>query len=243
MSREINEQRNVWGTAGEFTVNAQRADLWAMDLSNVVRGLNAQIFENDTSGLDPLDDVPTYFVQSITLPELKVNAEAFRRESRPYMMPLNDEPVGEIKVRFYLENPTNPQGSVVYRLLDTWRAFVRGGRGAYSKEGVVPQLNSDFTLHYAFNTSITLYRGSSVPQFVQSSIFSPASGQTQPVQLSTGVTNDLIICSVYQLPGTWLSSFRLTELNYTTGNQLLLIEASLFADDVLDLTPDLNNLP
>lgn len=235
MGRDINEQRNLWGAAGDNTVNAQRADLWSMDLSNVVNGLNAQIGFGNTPGLAKLQSVPTYFIQSVALPELKVNAEAFRRESRPYMMPLNDEPPGDIKVKFYLENPTTPQGSVVYRLLDTWRAFVRAGRGAYSTEGYVDQVSFSQTLplRYAFDTALILYRGSAVPQIIDNLTAQDETNAHYPL----GATNDLKECGSFTLSKTWLSSFRVSELNYAQGNQLVLIEATFYADNIADTTP------
>jgi hypothetical protein len=260
----------LWGAQANKALNAQRADLWTMDLSNVVRSLNTQISTGGVSNLTNLQLLQPYFVQSVSLPELKVNAEPYRRDSRPYMMPVFDEPLGAITARFYLETPTSPQGSVVYHLMDTWRAFVRGGRGAYTREGNIPKLDANFQIQYAFNASLTLYRGCTVPEIIdyftgvgqeyygdKTAFIQEVDGIKDPdlkikrlnaLRTSAGlfddlgVKNDLEMCGLYSLEKMWLSSFKLTEFNYTQGNQLTLVEATFYADNIVDLSANTTNV-
>jgi hypothetical protein len=263
--KDCSYQANLWGVAGNKSPNAQRSDLWSMDLAGVVKGLNDQIKVDKEAKLTPVESVEPYFVQSVTLPELKVNAEPFKRDSRSYMMPMHDEPLGAITVKFYLETPRNPQRSVVYHLLDNWRAYVRGGRGPLTGERWVPSLGADWMLVYAFDVSLILYRGCSVPKVVDfyssstDDVIDSSNRQALAYELSKikdpvlkakrlqavyasgenqgyGVSNDLEKCGTILLESCWLSSFKLSDLNHQQGNQLVTIDATLYADNIRDLT-------
>lgn len=264
--RIVSEQRNLWGVQGRDAPNAQRADLWTLDLSNAVKSLNQQIRSQGATELSTLLPVETYFAQSVTLPELKVNAEAFRRDSRSYMMPMNDEAPGPISVKFYLETNVTPRKSIVYQLMDTWRAFVRGGRGAYTNEGFVPSLPSSWVLSYAFDITVSLYRGClnseveiidyftgvSAEYYGDKTAFMEEVNRIKDPELREkrlrslrtsaglfdplGIKNDLKRSSSYSLDKCWLSSFKLSELSYATGNQLVMIEATFYADNIRDVT-------
>jgi hypothetical protein len=234
-------------------------------LDSVVVGLHTQILNDAETNLELLFDVQTYFAQSVALPELKVNAEAFKRDSRPYMMPMQDEPLGAITVKFYLESPKKPQGSVIYQLLDTWRAYVRGGRGAYSQEGFIPTLDADWKLTYAFDVLVTLYRGCSSPQLIDyfSGVSASTYGHVQAAFMNevnnisdpdlkikkleslrigaglkdpVGIQNDLEKCGMFSLDKMWLSSFKISELNYQQGNQIVTLDATFFAENIRDVT-------
>jgi hypothetical protein len=264
--RIVSEQRNLWGLQGERSPNVQRSDLWTVHLDNVVGGLNEQIRADAETTLTPLQYVQTYFAQSVTCPELKVNAEPFRRDSRPYMMPMQDDPLGAITIKFYLETPTNPQRSVVYQLLDTWRAYVRGGRGAYTQEGYVPTLNAEWKLTYSFNVLVSLYRGCLNSEVELVDTFSGISKnyyndkralieelnalkdkdekkiRLESLRSSIGVTdppsltNDLKKCGTFCFDKMWLSSFKLSELSYQQGNQIVTLDATFFAENIRDRT-------
>lgn len=262
--RIVSEQRNLWGAPGEKSPNAQRTDLWTIHFDNVVNGLNEQIRADSSTTLKTLNSIQTYFAQSVTCPELKVNAEPFRRDSKPYMMPMQDEPLGAITIKFYLETPTNPQRSVVYQLLDTWRAYVRGGRGAYTQEGYVPALGADWKLTYSFDVLVTLYRGCLNSEVEMVDYFAGVGNEyygdksafireldelddpdlkkkrLESMRQSAGlvdppsITNDLKKCGTFCFDKMWLSSFKVSELNYTQGNQVVTIDATFFAENLRD---------
>lgn len=268
MSRIFN-QKNVWGAQGGL--DAQRSDLWQIDFTQVVRGINDQIRNGPNSKtavvetqIQPITStVEPYYISSVSMPTLKVKAEEYRRDSRPYMMPGFDESLPEIKVVFILETPTQVARSKVYTFLDTWRAFVRAGRGALGNERTVT-LNQYFKVGFKFPVSIILFRGNlnpvvnTIANMVTSEYYGTvddlandlASAKTQEeknkrIQQILGnagiftpynpIDNDLETCGLFQIEGMWLSGFKVTDLDYSKGNEITRIEASFFADNIRDL--------
>lgn len=174
--------------------------------------------------------------------------------------------MGAITVKFYLETPTNPQRSVIYQLLDAWRAYVRGGRGAYTQEGYVPTLNAEWKLTYSFDVLVTLYRGCLNSEVELVDYFAGVSNEyygdkrafieelnalgdddlkkkrLESLRISAGmkdpptITNDLKKCGTFCLDKMWLSSFKLSELNYQQGNQVVTLDATFFAENIRDRT-------
>lgn len=271
MSR-IFDQKNVWGSQGGL--NAQRADLWKIDFSQVVTGLNDQIRPSLTVGtqietdLEPIQStVEPYFISSVTMPTLKIKADEFRRDSRPYMMPGFDEPMSEIKVVFMVETPANGTTTKIYQFLEAWRAFVRAGRGGMSNERKVT-LGTDYKVKFRFPVTIILFRGNANPKIHQvseslGSLNSEYYGSVDQLNedlaglsdeeksarlksiLASGgvfgdvtfqsVENDLENCAVFQVHNMWLSSMKMTDLDYSKGNELVRMEAVFYADNIVDL--------
>jgi hypothetical protein len=150
MARII-EQTNVWGRSqGQ---EAQRLDLWVLDMTNAVKQIAEQLSVQ-------LPDIPGYFASSITLPELRIQPEVVRRDSRPYNMPSWDLPVDVVRVNFIMDaNPDRDQPAI-YQVLDSWRTLVRAGRGAMSTE-MSFHLNSNYRIDYNFDLLVYLLRGGS----------------------------------------------------------------------------------
>lgn len=266
--RVLVNQRNTWGSQGN-TDNPQRADLWIVDLNSVVFGLNTQIKANPNYGIDVLPDLPTYFAQSISLPELKVAAEVFKRDSVPYQMPVQDEPVGQTKITFIMDSPGAVSRSKIYQLLDTWRLFTRAGRTTFGAENAIP-LNDHYTVTHAFNIGVQLLRGASQPFITQISngvgndyfnninLFttkqqsvSPDLRQAQMDQIMdnvaqtdlVGVINDLEVCGHYILEQAWLSSFKISDLTYVNGNTIATIDAIFYCENLLDVLARAQGMP
>jgi hypothetical protein len=263
MAKIIAEQKNTWGSTGERSPNAQRTDLWAVSLKSVVDGLNNQIYQQGESvGLPLLDPVATYFAQSVALPELKVNADKFYRGSKPYMMPVYDEPIQAARIMFIVESPVKSKVSRIYSLLDTWRAFVRAGRGRMSTEGVNITLGTNFRIDYAFPIRLTLLRGehdldfytptdssnklagdrtelatelSPLPQDQRNKRIQQIMEAESQLELPTAST-DLQVSGEYELDKAWLSSFKMSELDYKQGNSFVTLEAMIFAENIRDVT-------
>lgn len=260
MARIIMDQRNTWGVSGKESPNAQRSDLWLVNMQSVVKGLNAQIQGSGDIGINILDDIPTYFAQTVDIPELKTNAEKYYRDSRPFMMPAYDEPLGNIKIIFYMDSPLQ-KVSKIYRLLDTWRAYVRAGRGAMSQEFAI-NLNENFRIDYAFPVSVLLLRGADTLNIIGAESFADSGVNSSSIatnfpELTTlpverraarlaeilrdrssqpqGVENDLVVCGEYALDKVWLSSFKMTQLDYKTGNVITMLEANMFAENFRDI--------
>lgn len=152
MARVIQNQRNPWGAqAGLGGEEPQRSDLWVVDMTSVLRGITAQL------SID-LPPIPAYFAQSISIPELRVKADAFRRDSRPYNMPTWDDPLDPVKITFILDAALPGYASRIYNVLDRWRSLVRAGRGSMSKEAM-PVLNNNYRIDFQFNITVMLLRG------------------------------------------------------------------------------------
>ena len=270
------KQNNTWGSSGG--PDAQRSDLWLVDFTEAIAGLNDQIQPSQSSAsnsvsteLEAISSLEPHFIQSVRLPALKVKAETIMRDSRPYPMPGFDEPFGEIQITFLMESPTDGNTSKVYRFLETWRAFVRAGRGSMGNEGRVPELNSDYRIDFKFPVAITLLRGNlhpkmflteddiDVPQvdfyggmaesnrYMLANSLKNLSFPEQQRRISqfvrdSGVDpaelmkNPLEACAAFNVDGMWLSGFKLTDLDYSRGNELLKIEATFYADSISDLS-------
>lgn len=236
MGRIIEEQRNLWGAQGQ-EVEPQRADLWVVDFRQAITGLNQQIATLESSDLEKLaDTLEPFYATSVNLPVLATRAEDVNRDSRTYKMPGADEPLGEIKIVFLFDTTTNAKRSKVYALLETWRAFIRAGRGAMGNEASVTQLNEHFRIDYAFDIGLTLLRGSSNPTVNFSNQVSNVGNPSASPQfvIDAGVTNDLEQTAIYLLENAWLGSYRITDLDYSRGNELVKIEATFYAENILN---------
>lgn len=252
MPRIIVEQKNLWGRAGSL-LDPQRIDLWQIGLSNVVNGINAVAVE--TRSVDPVPAVPAYFAMSVTLPELRVKPEMFRRDSRPYQMPAWDDPLDSIRMVFILDVGGEARASVIYRVLEAWRALVRAGRGSMTNgyTGLnrgspgrrLVRLNSDYRMDYAFNIPITLLKGAvPVVNSTRAAQEAAFSGLAVSQQVSTNyfnaqqrVSESLKLIGVSKLSGTTsqaqlsvdvqLAASRAAVFNSTAGS-------STDDDDIID---------
>lgn len=154
MARVINQQTNPWGAMVESGgQEPQRSDLWVVDFSSAVAGISAQL-----QAFTPT--IPAFVAQSVSLPTLSVKADAFRRDSRPYNMPVFDDALDPVRIVFVLQIGNANTSAPIYRFLDQWRAVVRAGRGAMGKEPWI-NLNSDYRINFAFNVNVILLKGAS----------------------------------------------------------------------------------
>lgn len=252
----IRDIKNMWGvTGGE---NPQRADLWQLDMQDVVDGIN------DTPGLGTsiLPSIPRYYTVSLDLPELKVRGEMVRRDSRPYTMPGHDEALDPVRIVFYIDDgftgaasrPEDIPKSKIYSLLDTWRALVRAGRGALGSEQSIT-LNADYTIIFRFPITIYLLRGYDLQNSAGASqlalsqardamaLFGPQFNATSSAlgaassSLGTlsAISGGLEIASAYRLENCWLSSFKIGQLSYE-GSKSAVLDVVLHAENILQLT-------
>jgi hypothetical protein len=234
MSRVISDQLNPWGR--EEGVDAQRSDLWIVDFSGAIAGLNKNI-----SGLLP-PRLATYYSQSVTLPDLKTKSDVIRRGSRPYQTPSWDEPLDPITMTFVLDSKSwfgadrTPYQSDLYRMLTLWRMCVRAGRGEMSSEGEVIELNASYRYDYDFDVPVRMLRGNANPAIIRvQSDPSSASGSDMPAQESgyyeDVISTDLEFSTVLTLVKCWLGSFKISELSYADGKPVT-ITASFYAEDI-----------
>lgn len=304
----IREQRNLWGRQAsslDQALDPQRSDLWEVDFSEVIEGLNSDELEAVTGAR--LLAIPPHFTKQITLPELRIKADAIRQEQRQVMIPTWDDPLDPIKVTFYMETNTQTVSARAYRFLNAWRKVVRAGRDS---NGAV--LGAKYRIKYKYPVYVTLLSGS-VPTDVQLGSFNssrylasiadaaqniynstvqipkpgdppppkpqskftrifnrilgvqnkqPAPNHTQEeynealleqaraaalaeaqmeqllvaqnmetmADLGRRVKNNLVVASEYCLKNTWLSAFKISDLN-NSENGLVTIDATLYAED------------
>lgn len=232
------QAKNPWGQI----IEAQRADLWQLDMSQVVQGLvNLSTLSESAAGIVASNPVISleglslmkriihYYAQSIEFPKLTVNPITVMRASRPYQMPGYDEALGEIQIKFLHDLDSSLSGDVrrsrIYTLLQAWRGLVRAGRGQMSQE-IVWSLDSDFKPpKYRYDIGIRFMAG--VPydtnegQDVRDSIIADASRLTDAVEGS----------SLYVLKKAWLANLSLGTASMDRA-ELQTIEATLYAEDL-----------
>jgi len=235
MGRNTDWQTNPWGK----TVEVQRSDLWVINFDSVVKEFRESgLF---SSGCEFYGVATSYYAQTVQLPEQVVRPEVVHRDSRPYNMPSWDDPLGAIRVVLLSDIGSQKQGtgftSEVIKMLTTWRAVVRAGRGGMSTEDSFT-LNSFYStardrngtrapLH-SFNVPIYLLKGPGTPgQELPEIKFSGANAQKELDKASELETSTKLI-----LINAWLSAFQFGELSYATG-QPLIITMTMYADDIL----------
>lgn len=160
MARVIAEQRNIWGApADQGGLDPQRTDLFIVDFKAAIAAISRQVVPGfGELTFAQIQPVPSYFVQSVSLPDLRVRADTFRRDSRPFNMPSWDEPLDPIRMTFLLDARSSITSSHVYQMLDKWRMLVRAGRGQLTQEPEV-LLNANYRVDFAFSVYLALLRG------------------------------------------------------------------------------------
>lgn len=212
----------MWGSAAATgtALEPQRADLWKVDLSDVVNGLNSQNAFG-ILGLPVVREIYPQLVQSVVLPDIKMKPEVIRRDSVPFQMPSWDEPLDAVKIVFLVDSSDNLNQSLVLSLVQTWQAVVRAGRGDRTllyNAGVFP-LDDNYQANYAFNLRISLLRGSLTTQ---------APNNVSSTQAWLEIDAEWI------LSAAWLASWKLSDLNYTES-RLMTLEAVLYGEDLYQI--------
>jgi hypothetical protein len=252
----------MWGRQGGE--NAQRSDLWQVDLTSVILGINSALGTQ-------FRVLPRWYPASIQIPEPKVKAEPTRRASRMYMMPGWDEPFEAVTMSLIVDDASNvrrvgngiPEGEV-YAILDAWRSLVRSGRGSVGSEFDPPVLDENYLSTYAFTIYVYLLRGisPSTKFFVDQSrvranqatnsdanaMFgsqdSPAQRSVRTASQSSGVpfATGLDIAGMLVLEEAWLSGFKLGQLAYQ-GGSILTCDATIQVANVLQYTSNGERTP
>lgn len=237
MGRNTDWQMNPWGK----TVEAQRSDLWVVEFDGVVKEFRESSLFG--SGMEFYGINTSIYAQSVALPEQAVTADVVRRDSRPYNMPSWDSPLGAIRMTLIADIGNQKQGtgftSEMVKLLTTWRAVVRAGRGGMSTEDSFT-LNAYYSTArekggfrspvHAFNIPIYLLKGPGTPGQELALDLTGDNAQTELDNNSELETSTKLL-----MMNAWLSSFQFGELSYATG-QPLSITVQLFADDILPHT-------
>lgn len=226
--------KNVWGGGGDYSLEAQRTDLWRLDLGEAVTKLG-QLATRDSEaaarrqyfdGVTQLSQSrfpgglgdSWYYARSVSFPEIRVASEVFRRHSTPSYMPGWDNAPTEFSVVFIHDTndvPGNGQSSIV-GLLEHWLRAVRSGR-----DGGRP-LNEDFSADFSFNMVATLLVGYRPPSddsvvFAEDYKFSKGVSQAMKSGLADG--------GGYVFRKAWLASYKVGDLTYD-NSQILTVTAN-----------------
>lgn len=155
----IKDIKNQWGVQGG--PNPQRTDLWQVDMSEALLGLDQVAGLNASFDLD----LPRYYVASLSLPEQKIQAEMVPRDSRRYHMPSWDDPLDAFKLTFIFDDggtiargASSIASSKVVKILTAWRQAVRAGRGSVGSEQSIA-LDANYRIDYRFPINVFFCRG------------------------------------------------------------------------------------
>lgn len=248
MGRTGNWQANPWGR----TLDSQRTDLWTLEFAS----------SNFKTFFPTFDDVDLYACE-VDVPELKIRAEAVKRNSCSYLMPSWDVPLDPIRVVFLHDAGKGDNSSRIAQFLHMWRGIVRSGRGSISEETNY-DLNEKLSIP-RFDLQLTLYRGGNIgnvavqsvnygldlaeippppssPFSLQSSFSTPSSaapllpgfGFEEYVARATA----LEVSSRYRVKGAWLSGFKHTAPYSYAQCTMGTITASICVENVELVTRD-----
>lgn len=238
--------KNPWGQLGGL--EAQRSDLWVLDLSSLLRWLRLNY-----PNLSPLPLDPSFFARQVLFPEDRINTEIVPRNSIPYNMPGFDAPIGEVRIDFLHDTAAATTGGVstlqagqsvfrhsvtpgtsksqIFTLLSFWKELARVGRGGRSVAGSsIPlpdnlgslnQLSGFF--QFQFDVDLFLLRGLNYDPMIDTGT-------------SDTSIKELEITCVYRLVRSWCAAIQIAALNQTQGGELLLITASLFPEDIVQVS-------
>ena len=269
---------NPWGkgigpngqSAG--ALDAQRVDLWQLDLSGVVKAVGSAAFVTQTNqnslayltGGGQINSVlqslpesteATYYVRSVELPDLSVDAQPVFRDALPYTMPMMDKPPGAVNITFLVDSPApnTPRGSKLITLLYAWRALVRAGRGsfdggfnvnesyefAFGLQDAAPRGSLQPT--YSFDTPLNLFRGDTpiTNSGVLQGYYREGNRRTAAdVKLSVAGAAPLGLqySTTILLHNLWLSSFKLGSFKYAESG-LAEISATFYCSSAVAIAP------
>jgi hypothetical protein len=243
---------NPWGKPGadvtglsraHYAYDAQRADLWQMDLSGVVQRVSNQLLALISStGSDQAHELndnlppPTeaiYWVQSVDLAELRIDSPVVPRDTLPYLMPGADAAPGPVRMTFLVDagSPTPPRGSRLLSLLYAWRSLARVGRGSFDggfadqsdyelSMGLIDANSATMQPDYRYDVVVNLLRGG-VPQsqFLGNFVELPAEGiPASPIGLEVAAT--------LKIRQMWLTGLQPPILQYPGGAALWAVAAT-----------------
>jgi hypothetical protein len=238
MARQFIYGGNLWGR--NKGLEAQRADLWVVDMKRAVDLVRA-ITRLESI---PKDDNVNFAARQITFPEEGVDTKEFRRGTGvPYMMPDMDMPTGTTNMTF-LHESTSGDGSLM-SFFNAWKSLVRLGRGGSGDDALPCDIISFDNMQasefkasglrretgqwdywdYRADVVVRLLRGVDVENLVKNL----GAGNVSAYQ-------EWEVGGEYILRDAWPSRVQLGELSYDSGNALLNIRVQFQCAKVVDIT-------
>lgn len=196
---------NVWGVPGGL--EAQRADLWEVDLrpvSSVVNnpgGVSTTALYNLLLDEIPSGEALTAYPYRLTLPELTIEPRQVSADVHARNLPGYDAPVGLTRLEFLHEAKTQAKGRAIYSLMEAWRLL---GLAGQRLNGIVilPLVSSRAKPAFKVDLPIRMLRG-------------------------TEDGEGLVPSAVYTLEGAWCSDLQISDLDQSSGSNVLRITATL----------------
>jgi hypothetical protein len=232
--------RNVWGNAGG--IEAQRGDLWVLDLETVLDAVRRSSFANRLELPTPGSTIQ--FARSVSFPEGRIADVEVKALNTPKLYPSFDEPVGGVRVDFLVDSVTTGytgssivktskiQRSKIYSLLYGWRILTRVGRLPFNSEDIaIPLPASPTPVGTVFMKDVKLY-------FLQGTVKDQSDIDTSLPLGSAGAGLDVSMAFV--LKKCWISSLQFNNVDQSS-TQPLTLTATLIPQEIypFDPTPEI----
>jgi hypothetical protein len=225
------QSQNLWGRAGGL--EAQRGDLWVLDLEEVSTALKRSPF---ASRLElPQQNQTLQFARQISFPEARISELDMRVLNTPVLYPGYDDPTGAVRVDFLMDadstsydsssstvqSTKSRMRSQIHSLLYGWRILTRIGRTPYASEDMWQPL-PDFPLFlgdaFKFDLKIYFLKGANVDQI-------DATSQGMEVSMA------------FVMKNCWISSLQMNGAEQNSSNVPLTITAAIIPEEIFPFDP------
>lgn len=217
------KSRNNWGTAGGM--EAQRGDLWVLDLETVLADVRAASFSRRLELPQTGDTLQ--FARQVSFPEGRIGEVEVKALNTPKLYPSFDEAVGGVRVDFLVDSVSTSLGfsgvtlssivkrSKIYSLLYGWRILTRVGRLPYGSEDLSVLLpTGPSPLGPIFKKDVKLY-------FLQG---------------ATDESGDMSVSMAFIMKKCWISSIQLNNVDQSSS-QPLTITAVIVPEEIYPIDP------
>lgn len=216
----------MWGVPGGM--EAQRADLWVLDLEQVLAGISqSSIASKLAAELNlPIAGTTKYYARNVMLPELRIGEMQSNTFNTPKTYPGLDDPVGQVRVDFAIDAATfgaeaGSARSKIYDLIYAWRILSRVGRMPYSSADLwaplpASAISSSLGSTFKFDVKLYLLRG--------------FDGTVDVSQTDLAGTH--FVASSYILRRCWPSTLQLGPLDQTGSNTIYTMTTALNPEEI-----------
>jgi hypothetical protein len=232
--------RNVWGNAGG--IEAQRGDLWVLDLETVLDAVRRSSFANRLELPSPSSTIQ--FARSVSFPEGRIGDIEVKALNTPKLYPSFDEPLGSVRVDFLVDSVTTGyngtsivktskiQRSKIYSLLYGWRILTRVGRLPYNSEDIaIPLPAGPIPVSGVFKKDVKIY-------FLQGTTKDQSDVDTS-LPLG-GSSSGLEVSMAFVMKKCWISSLQFNNVDQSS-TQPLTLTAAIIPEEIypFDPTPEI----
>jgi len=227
----IIKSQNLWGRAGGY--EAQRGDLWVLDLEAVSTALKRSPFAGRLEL--PQQNQTLQFARQISFPEGRIGELDMRMLNTPLLYPGYDEPNGAVRVDFLVDadstsydsgsstvqSTRSKSRSQIHSLLYGWRILTRIGRTPYASEDMwlpLPTFPVFLGDQFKFDLKVYFLKGANVDQV-------DATSQGMEVSMA------------FIMKNCWISSMQMNGVEQNSSNSPLTITASIIPEEIFPFDP------